>query len=79
VRGAYLRQIAALPSGLGQGLYVLLSYEGGEIWSPERPSYLRQDAVIGFAAATPLGAITFGTSIGDAGRRKVFLTLGRLF
>ena len=78
-RAGYLRQIASLPSGLGQGLYLTLAYEAGEIWSPERPAVLRQDGLLGVVAATPLGAIKFGGSIGDAGRRKVFFSLGRLF
>ncbi len=78
-RGGYLRQLAPLPSGLGQGLYFTLGYEAGEIWAPERAAFLRQDVVTGLMAATPLGVITFGASAGDAGRRKVFFTLGRLF
>jgi NTE family protein len=79
VRSGCLRRIAALPSGLGQGLYVAVAYEGGEIWSPERPALLRQNGVAAVVAATPLGVLTVGGSIGDAGRRKVFFTLGRLF
>ncbi|WP_263355999.1 patatin-like phospholipase family protein [Acidicapsa ligni] len=79
VRAAYLRRLAALPSGLGQGLYIATGYEGGEIWSPERSAILRQDGFLSLGAATPLGMLTFGTSIGDAGRRKIFFSLGRLF
>jgi len=30
-------------------------------------------------ANTPLGLFTFGISVGDAGHRKVFVTLGRWF
>ncbi len=78
-RIGYLRQIASLPSGLGQGLYLTLGYEAGEIWSPTSPALLRQDGLLGLVAATPLGAIKFGGSIGDAGHRKVFFSLGRLF
>jgi NTE family protein len=78
-RAGYLRQIAPLPSGLGQGIYFTLGYEAGEVWSPEKPAFLRQDFATGVLAATPLGAITFGGSVGDAGRRKIFFTLGRLF
>jgi hypothetical protein len=29
--------------------------------------------------STPIGLITFGVSVGDAGHRKVFVTLGRWF
>jgi NTE family protein len=79
VRAAYLRRIASLPTQLGDGLYITTAYEAGEVWSPERPSFLRQDGVLGLLGATPLGTITLGGSIGDAGRRKFFFTFGRLF
>jgi NTE family protein len=79
IRSGCLRRIAALPSGLGQGLYVTVAYEAGEIWSPEHSAVLRQDGVAGVVAATPLGVLTVGGSIGDAGRRKVFFTLDGYF
>jgi len=79
VRAAHLHQIARLPSEIGQGLYLTTGYEGGEIWSPERRSFLRQDGFMGIIAATPMGALTVGGAIGDAGRRKVFFTFGHLF
>ena len=79
VRAGYLRRIAALPTGLGQGLYGVIGYEGGEIWSPEQRAILRQDGTVALVGATPLGAVSFGVSVGDAGRRKVFITIGRLF
>ena len=78
-RAGYLRRIAALPTGLGHGLYGVLGYEAGEIWSPEQRAILREDGTIALVAATPLGAVSFGVSVGDAGRRKVFFTIGRLF
>ncbi len=79
VRFGYLRRLASLPTGLGQGLYFTTAYEGGEVWTPEQPAYLRQDFVSGLVAATPLGLITFGGSVGDAGRRKMFVSVGKLF
>jgi NTE family protein len=78
-RTGVMHRIAALPTGLGQGLYVALGYEAGEIWSPELHSTLRQDGFTGLVANTPIGIFTFGGSVGDAGRRKVFVTLGRWF
>jgi NTE family protein len=78
-RAGYLHRIATLPSGLGQGLYMGLGYEGSEIWAPETRTFLRQDGLLTFIAATPLGAITVGGAVGDAGRRKVFFSFGRLF
>ncbi len=79
VRAAYLHRIAPLPTQLGEGLYVTAAYEAGEIWSPEQPAFLRQDGVLGLLAATPVGSITLGGSIGDAGHRKIFFNFGRLF
>jgi NTE family protein len=79
VRAGYLHRIATLPSGLGQGLYMTVGYEGGEIWAPQTRKVLRQDGLLTVIAATPLGAITVGGSVGDAGRRKVFFSYGRLF
>jgi NTE family protein len=78
-RAGYLLRLAALPTGLGQGLYGTLGYEAGEIWSPEAHAILRQDGTAGLVAATPFGSISLGASVGDAGHRKIFITLGRLF
>jgi NTE family protein len=78
-RDGYLRRIANLPSGYGQGLYAGFGYEAASIWSPERSSILRQDGVLTVIGITPVGALTFGTSVGDAGHRKVFFTYGKLF
>jgi NTE family protein len=78
-RAGYYRRIASLPTQLGDGLYIAAAYEAGEMWSPERPAFLRQDGVLGVLAATPVGSITLGGAVGDAGRRKIFFTFGRLF
>lgn len=78
-RAGFLHRIAALPTGLGQGLYATFGYEAGEIWSPETRAILRQDATAALLAATPLGSISIGGSVGDGGHRKFFLTIGRLF
>ena len=78
-RAGYLRRLAALPTGLGQGLYATFGYEAGEVWSPEQRVFLRQDVMAGLVASSPVGLLTLGVSAGDAGHRKVFLTLGRWF
>jgi NTE family protein len=78
-RAGYLHRIAALPIGLGQGIYAAFGYEAGEIWSPESNAILRQDGTAAVLAATPLGSISIGGSVGDAGHRKFFITVGRLF
>lgn len=78
-RAGYLHRIAALPTGLGQGLYGIIGYEAGEIWSPEARAILRQDGTLGLLAATPVGSIAIGGAVGDAGHRKFFITIGKLF
>jgi len=78
-RAGYLHRIAALPTGLGHGLYGVFGYEAGEIWSPETRAILRQDGTAGLLAATPIGSVSVGGSVGDAGHRKLFITIGRLF
>ncbi len=78
-RAGFMHRLAALPTGLGQGLYAVVGYEAGEVWSPEERTFLRQDGVAGFVAATPVGTVTVGASVGDAGRHKVFVTIGRWF
>jgi NTE family protein len=79
VRFGYGRRLASLPTGLGQGLYLFTAYEAGEVWSPERPAFLRQDVFSGVLLDTPLGVLTLGGSVGDAGRRKIVLSIGKLF
>lgn len=78
-RAGYLRKIGALPTGYGEGIYALVGYEGGEVWRPEGHAQLRQDGVFGLVGVTPVGSLTLGGAVGDAGRRKVFFTFGRLF
>jgi NTE family protein len=79
VRAIYLRRIASLPTGIGQGIYLTGGYEQGNVWSPEHPAIFRQDGFGGVLLSTPVGAITFGGAIGDADHRKIFFTFGKLF
>jgi NTE family protein len=60
-------------------VYLATGYEAGNAWSPEKAAFLRQDGFGGILVSTPLGAITMGGAIGDAGHRKVFFTFGKLF
>ena len=78
-RVAYLRRIATLPTGAGQGVYLAGGYEAGSIWSPEERSILREDGFAGVLVSTPFGAATLGAAVGDAGHRKLFFTFGKLF
>ena len=79
VRAIYLRRIASLPTGIGQGIYLTGGYEQGNVWSPERSAIFRQDGFGGVLFSTPIGALTFGGAIGDANHRKIFFTFGKLF
>lgn len=78
-RAIYLRRIASLPTGIGQGVYLTGGYEQGNVWSPEHPAIFRQDGFGGVLLSTPVGAITFGGAIGDDDHRKIFFTFGKLF
>jgi NTE family protein len=78
-RVVYLRRLATLPTGLGDGLYLVGGLEAGSIWSPQSDPIERQDFFTGMLISSPFGALTLGGSVGDAGRRKVFFTFGRLF
>lgn len=78
-RAIYLRRIASLPTGIGQGVYLTGGYEQGNIWSPEHSAIFRQDGFGGVLLSTPVGAITFGGAIGNADHRKIFFTFGKLF
>ena len=78
-RAGYLRRIAVLPAGFGQGIYATVAYEVGDAWSVQTHNTFRQDGLAGVVAVTPFGVITVAGSVGDAGRRKIFFSLGRLF
>jgi NTE family protein len=79
VRPSYFRRIASLPAPLGQNIYVIGTYEAGQMYSPNNATITRQDVFFGLAAETPLGAVTFGPAIGDHDHRKIVFTLGRFF
>ncbi|GAA3756270.1 hypothetical protein GCM10022270_13620 [Terriglobus aquaticus] len=79
VRPAYFRRIASLPAPLGQNIYVIGTYEAGQMYAPNAGTVTRQDVFFGLAAETPLGAVTFGPAIGDHDHRKIVFTLGRFF
>jgi NTE family protein len=78
-RAIYLRRIASLPTGIGQGVYLTGGYEQGNVWSPEHPAIFRHDGFGGVLLSTPVGAITLGGAIGDHDHRKIFFSFGKLF
>jgi NTE family protein len=76
---AYLRRIAQMPQPLGQSIYIVGAFEAGQMRSPYTPTVTREDAYLGVVAETPIGVVSFGGAVGDAGRRKLIFTLGRAF
>jgi NTE family protein len=78
-RLGYLHQIGTLPSLAGGGIYLTGEYEIAKPYGlPNSPS-LAQDGVVGLITQTVLGPFLIGGSIGDAGHRKWFFQLGRVF
>jgi len=56
-----------------------VAYEVGDAWSVPDPQCVAAGWPGGVVAATPFGVITVAGSVDDAGRRKIFFSLGRLF
>ena len=79
VEPVYLHRIARLPSPFGQSIYLGFGYEAGQMRAPDANTITRQNVYFGLVAETPVGAITVAPAIGDAGRRKLVFTLGKLF
>lgn len=79
-RLGYLHQVAKLPLFLGGGVYVTGEYEIAKT-SGGLPTNLSwpNDGVVGFVTQTAIGPFLIGGAFGDAGNRKVFFQLGRIF
>jgi NTE family protein len=75
----YLRRIRSLPAPLGTSLYLGATGEVGEMRAPDSPTSLREDVYFGVVAETPLGVISVGPALGNAGERKLVFTIGKLF
>ena len=75
----FLHRLATLPAPLGQSIYLGAAYEAGQMRAPDMRTVTRQDVYLGLVAETPLGVITIGPAIGDAGQHKLVFTLGRVF
>jgi NTE family protein len=84
-RGGYLHRLRNMPSFIGSGLYLDVHYEiakpYGLLMAPtlQKESTLPMDGVVGVIAETFLGPVSLGGSLGDAGHRKWFFQLGRVF
>ncbi len=79
VTPGYLRQLRQLPAPLGNTIYAGGAFEFGQVRSPDGRTISRADLYIGLIAETPVGVISIGPAIGNAGDRKFNFTLGKLF
>jgi NTE family protein len=79
VTPGYLRRIFALPSPIGNNIYVGGTLEAGQMRSPDGPTVTREDVYFGIVAETPLGVITIAPAIGSNGQRKLNFTIGKFF
>ena len=79
VTPGYLRQLRQLPAPLSSSVYVGGAFEYGQIRRPDGPTLNRGDIYLGIVAETPLGVLSLGPSVGNAGERKFNFTLGKLF
>ena len=75
----YLRQLRQLPAPLGNTIYAGGTFEFGQMRSPDGRTITRGDIYLGLIAETPLGVISIGPAVGNAGDRKFNFTLGKLF
>ena len=78
----YHFRIAALPAGLGKGVYVGGVVEGGNTWATSADISL-DDLRYSFAgllgADTIAGPVFFAYAVGESGSTKLYLTVGRTF
>jgi NTE family protein len=74
--GGYLRQIS---SGMLAKWYALGFVQAGRVFHATTTDRSGVDATAGLVADTFMGPIVLGASVGDAGHRKMFISIGRIF
>jgi NTE family protein len=79
VTPGYLRQIKSLPQPFGNSLFVGGAFELGQMRSPDGATITREDVYVGLIAETPLGVLSIGPALGNAGERKLVFTIGKFF
>lgn len=78
-RAGVLRQLnKSAPLTIGR-LYLFGAVEAGKMYGAQNTTRLPMDATAGFLVRTMLGPLFLGGGIGDAGHRKLFFQLGRVF
>jgi len=78
----YHYRLAALPSGLGQGVYLGGLLEAGNVWDRSADisvSDLRYGFTAILGADTILGPLFVAYAVGEGGSNRFYLTIGRTF
>jgi NTE family protein len=78
-RAGFLKQLNARAPITDGRLYFLADFETAKMYDFRASSALPMDVNGGFLMRTPLGALLIGASTGDAGHRKWYFQLGRVF
>jgi len=78
-RLGYLHDLFTLPPFLGKRIYVIGSYEFAKMYGFPQQSGFPNDINAGVLAETAFGPLVIGGSFGDAGHRKWYFQLGRVF
>jgi len=78
-RAGYLHDLFTLPAFLGKKIYAIGSYEFAKMYGYPQETKLPNDVTAGVLAETALGPLVIGGSLGDAGHRKWYFQLGRVF
>ena len=78
-RAGYLHDLFTLPPFLGKKIYAIGSYEVGKLYGFPLETKLPNDVTAGILAQTAFGPLVIGGSFGDAGHRKWYFQLGRVF
>lgn len=78
-RGGYLREFYALPSLLGGKVYALAAIETGGAFDRFSQSNYRTNLTGGVIIVTSFGPVTLGAAYGEAGRGKIYFSLGKVF
>ena len=79
LRTGYLRKVLKLPVLLGEGVYFNGLFEVGKVFAPPFKSQVPGDMSASIVINTIFGPLSIGGAVGNAGHRRVFFKLGRLF
>jgi len=78
-RAGYLHDLFTLPPFLGKKIYAIASVETAKMYGFPLQTAFPSDLTGGILAQTAFGPLVIGASVGDAGHRKWYFQLGRVF